>query len=144
LIIVLLGTGFEVHGSWDNVGFERAVQYHTVAAWTLVSLWVFAVFWHLTTGEWHQYIPTLDKLGAVARFYSVGIFNGARHPFDPTPQRKHNPLQRLAYLGVLVGVSPLIWVTGWFCLFYDQWREWGLNTVLSLEWWRCSTSPVLS
>ena len=36
--------------------FVKAVGYHTIAAWTLIGLWVFAIFWHFTTGEWKQYI----------------------------------------------------------------------------------------
>jgi thiosulfate reductase cytochrome b subunit len=50
------------------------------------------------------------------------------------PQRKHNPLQRLAYLGILAAAGPLIWVTGWFYLFYDKWIAWGWDQYLSLEW----------
>jgi thiosulfate reductase cytochrome b subunit len=134
LIVTLLATGFEVHGSWDKLGFETAVRVHTIAAWTLVGLWIFAIFWHLTTGEWRQYVPTLDRIGAVARFYGVGIFRGEPHPFHPTRERKHNPLQQLSYLAILVVVSPLIWITGWLYLFYDQWRAWGLADVLSLQW----------
>lgn len=134
LIITLLATGFEVHGSWDNLGFANAVRVHTIAAWTLVGLWVFAIFWHLTTGEWRQYVPTLDRIGAMVHFYGVGIFQGEPHPFHPTRERKHNPLQRLTYLAILVFVSPLIWITGWLYLFYDQWRAWGLEGVLSLQW----------
>src|SRR3990167_1096145 len=55
LIIFMLLTGFEVHGSYTLLGFERAVNFHTIAAWSLVGLWVFAIFWHFTTGEWRQY-----------------------------------------------------------------------------------------
>ena len=109
------------------------MQWHAIAAWSLIGLWVFAIFWHLTTGEWRQYIPTTHKVMAVAHFYSVGIFKGEPHPFKPTVQRKHNPLQRLTYLVILVVVSPLIWVTGWLYLFYADWTAWGL-TGLSLEW----------
>jgi Ni,Fe-hydrogenase I cytochrome b subunit len=29
LILVLLLTGFEIHGSFENFGFERAVRCHT-------------------------------------------------------------------------------------------------------------------
>lgn len=61
LIIFMLLTGFEVHGTYSVFGFEKAVNFHTLAAWTLVGLWVFAIFWHLTTGEWRQYIPTTKK-----------------------------------------------------------------------------------
>lgn len=133
LIITLLTTGFEVHGAYKLFGFETAVGYHTIAAWSLVGLWVFAIFWHLTTGEWRQYIPTTKNVVAMIQYYALGIFKNAPHPHRQTQLTKHNPLQRLAYLGVLLFISPLIWITGWLYLFYDQWEAWGLGN-LSLEW----------
>lgn len=134
LIILMLITGFEVHGAYNLLGFEQAANYHSILAWVLVGLWVFAIFWHFTTGEWKQYIPTTEKIVAMARFYSTGIFKGAPHPFRPTVLRKHNPLQRLAYLGVLLLIGPLLWLTGWLYLFYGSWQAWGLSDYLSLEW----------
>jgi len=134
LIIFLLLTGFEVHGSYGNFGFEKAVNYHTIAAWSLVGLWLFAIFWHFTTGEWKQYIPTLRKVDAMAKYYLFGIFVNAPHPFRLTVLKKHNPLQRLAYLGVMLFIGPLIWFTGWFYIFYDKWLAWGWDTYLTLEW----------
>lgn len=133
LIIAMLATGFEIHGSLQALGFERAVHWHTVSAWALIGLWLFAIFWHFTTGQWRQYLPTTDKLLAVARFYAVGIFKGEPHPFRPTPLHKHNPLQRLAYLGVLLFIGPLIWITGWLYLFHAEWPAWGLAG-LQLPW----------
>ncbi|MFA6015032.1 MAG: cytochrome b/b6 domain-containing protein [Gallionellaceae bacterium] len=134
LIISMLITGFEVHGSYALIGFEDAVSYHTVFAWSLVTLWIFAIFWHFTTGEWKQYIPTTDKVVAMVKFYSVGIFKGEAHPYRPTKLKKHNPLQRIAYLGVLLFIGPLLWMTGWFYLFYSDWAVWGVSGFLSLEW----------
>jgi len=133
LIIFMLLTGFEIHGTYNVFGFEKAVDYHVVAAWTLVGVWVFAIFWHFTTGEWRQYVPTLDKITSIMNFYSSGIFKGAPHPFKPTARQKHNPLQRLTYLAILTLLSPLIWITGWLYLFYADWTQWGLGS-LSLEW----------
>lgn len=133
LIVFMLVTGFEVHGSYTLLGFARAVQLHTLAAWSLIGLWVFAIFWHLTTGEWRQYIPTVDKLVAMARFYAVGIFKGEPHPFKPTPARKHNPLQRLAYLFVLIVIGPLLWASGGLLLFYGDWTALGL-AAMPLAW----------
>ncbi len=133
LIMFMMLSGFEVHGAYKFFGFENAVAYHTTAAWTLVALWVFAVFWHFTTGEWKQYVPTLDKAEAMLKYYAFGIFSDAPHPFKQTTLRKHNPLQRLAYLLVLVVINPLIWITGWFYLFYSSWADWGVGW-LSLEW----------
>ena len=127
LIMFLMLTGFEIHGSYSLFGFDSAVVFHTTAAWTLVALWVFAIFWHFTTGEWKQYIPTLEKVQAMMNYYLIGIFTNAPHPFRQTTLTKHNPLQRLAYLFVLLIINPLIWTTGWFYLFYNSWKAWGVS-----------------
>jgi len=133
LIIVLLLSGFEIHGIYKLLGFEYAVTLHRAVAWSLVTLWVFAIFWHLTTGEWKQYIPTLKKVDAMVKYYLLGIFIRAPHPFRTTVLRKHNPLQRLAYLFLWVVISPMIWATGWAYLFYAKWGEWGIDQYLTLE-----------
>ncbi len=134
LIMLLLLTGFEIHGTYSLLGFEQAVQTHTVLAWTLVGLWVFAIFWHFTTGEWKQYIPTLTKVDAMIKYYVYGIFTKAPHPFRLTRLHKHNPLQRLAYLGMMVFIGPLIWFSGWAYIFYEYWVAWGWAQYLSLYW----------
>lgn len=133
LIIVLLISGFEIHGTYQLLGFEGAVILHRAVAWSLVILWVFAIFWHLTTGEWEQYIPTLKNVDAMIKYYLLGIFIRAPHPFRQTMLKKHNPLQRLAYLFLWLVVSPMIWATGWLYLFYAQWDNWGLAQYLSLD-----------
>ena len=133
LIIVLLMSGFEIHGSYQLLGFERAVDVHTTAAWSLVTLLAFTIFWHFTTGEWKQYIPTMKKVDAMIKYYLLGIFMHAEHPFRTTVLRKHNPLQRLAYLFMWVMISPMIWLTGLLYLFYDRWQDWGLDQYLVLQ-----------
>lgn len=127
-LIILMGlTGFEVHGTFRWLGYETAQEIHTTAAWALIILWIFAIFWHFTTGEWRQYIPTTRNLVAMIRYYLTGIFTHAEHPFRQTQLTKHNPLQRLAYLFVKLTINPLIWVTGLLYLFYPQWGEFGLG-----------------
>jgi thiosulfate reductase cytochrome b subunit len=133
LIIGMMITGFEVHGSYSLLGFERAVDWHATMAWALITLWVFAIFWHFTTGEWRQYIPTTDKMVAMVRYYLTGIFTDAPHPFRQTTLRKHNPLQRVAYLFVKLVINPLLWISGLLYLFYASWAGWGLGW-LQLEW----------
>lgn len=123
LIIAMLVTGFEVHGSYSLLGFQRALGLHTLAAWALITLWVFAIFWHFTTGEWRQYIPTLKNIDAMFRYYVLGIFSGAPHPYRVTQLRKHNPLQRLTYLGLKLFVNPLIWLSGLALLYHSVWRD---------------------
>jgi len=133
LVIMLLFSGFEIHGSYKVMGFEEAVMLHRTVAWSLVTLWVFAIFWHFTTGEWKQYIPTLKKVDSMIKYYLLGIFIRAPHPFRQSMLKKHNPLQRLAYLFQWVVISPVIWATGWAYLFYDKWEVWGLDKYLVLE-----------
>ncbi len=133
LIIVLLVTGFEIHGSYRLLGFEQAVNIHVISAWSLITLWLFAIFWHFTTGEWKQYIPTFQKVGAMVQYYLLGIFSDAPHPFRTSVARKHNPMQRLAYLFIWLVVTPLIWISGWLYLLYASWEKWGLAPYLALQ-----------
>ena len=96
LIFLLLLTGFGIHGYHGLFDFGDAVNIHTLAALSLAVLWVFAIFWHLTTGTWRHYVPTTTGLLKVARFYAYGIFKGERHPYRKAYWRKHNPLQAIS------------------------------------------------
>ena len=128
LIILLMITGFEVNGAYALLGYEIAADWHRVFAWTLIGLWVFVIFWNFVTGEWKQYIPTTEKLIAVARYYTKGIFDvNVPHPYKKTRAAKHNPLQRLAYLSFNLAISPVIWVSGLLYLYYNDWGKLGLD-----------------
>lgn len=127
LIIFMAFTGFEIHGFYVVFGFERVVELHTWAAWALIYLWLFSIFWHLTTGEWRQYIPSTEKVILMAAYYTVGIFNGSQHPFRATPLNKLNPLQKLSYLAFKVILAPLIWISGLLYMFYNDWVAWGID-----------------
>jgi len=70
----------------------------------------------------------------MVRYYAYGIFVNAPHPFHKTASKKHNPLQRLAYVTLLAMVSPLIWGSGFFYLFYAYWRDLGLSGTVPLAW----------
>jgi thiosulfate reductase cytochrome b subunit len=118
LIIFLAFTGFEVHGSYSVLGFEHATRFHRVASWMLVGLIIFAIFWHLVTGEWRQYIPTTKKLAEQIRFYGIGMFKGEKHPAKKTELNKLNPLQRLVYLGFKIVLIPLTVITGFIYMFH--------------------------
>jgi len=117
LIIFLAFTGFEVHGTINVLGFEHAARFHRVASWMLIALIVFAIFWHLVTGEWRQYIPTTKKLAAQIRFYTIGMFKGEKHPTKKSEVKKLNPLQRLVYLGFKLVLIPLTITSGIIYMF---------------------------
>ncbi len=118
LIFILAITGFEIHSSYKLLGFETAVEIHNKAAWGFIILIIFAIFWHFTTGEWKQYIPTTKNLMAQAQFYLLGIFKNAPHPTQKTLLSKLNPLQRLVYLGLKLLVIPVMVISGLLFMFY--------------------------
>jgi thiosulfate reductase cytochrome b subunit len=118
LILFLAVTGFEIHGSFNLMGFDAAVRWHNIALWALVTLIVFAIFWHFTTGQWRQYIPTTQFIKDQVDYYITGIFRGAPHPTKKTAYNKFNPLQRLVYLGLKIFALPVQIVTGFLYLYY--------------------------
>ncbi len=130
LIIFLAITGFEVHGSYSIFGFEKAAAYHRVASWMLIGLIIFAIFWHLTTGEWRNYIPTTKQLKEQVIYYISGIFRGDPHPTINTGLSKLNPLQRIVYLGFKVVLVPITITSGILYLLYKTFDQ---NNLIVIE-----------
>jgi thiosulfate reductase cytochrome b subunit len=118
LILFLALTGFEIHGSLSFFGFEQAVTFHNTAAYAFLVLIIFAIFWHFTTGEWRQYLPTRKHLRAQIEYYITGIFRNAPHPTRKTALTKLNPLQRLVYLALKVMVIPVMVLSGLLYMYY--------------------------
>lgn len=118
LMLFLAFTGFEIHGAYSFLGFRDAVRYHNIAAYLLIVLIAFAIFWHFTTGEWRQYIPTTKNILAQLEYYVFGIFRNAPHPTKKTVLCKLNPLQKLTYFGLKVFLIPASLGSGLLYLFY--------------------------
>lgn len=118
LIFFLAFTGFEIHGWYKFFGFRDAVKYHNVAAYMLIILIVFAIFWHLTTGEWKQYVPTFENIKGQLNYYVFGIFKNSPHPTKKTVLSKLNPLQKLTYFGLKILVIPVIATSGLLYMLY--------------------------
>ena len=133
LILVLLVTGFEIHGTYRLFGFETAFTVHNACAWTWFVLYAFIVFWMATTGEWKHYVPTFLKLMDVVRYYVSGIFKGEPHPVPKSERSKHNPLQRLTYLGIVSILVPFQMVTGFLYYTYNQRPAFGFAGSLTLQ-----------
>lgn len=117
LIMFLTITGFEIHASYELFGYENAVILHDIAAWSLIILIIFAIFWHFSVGEWKQYIPSTKLVKAQIKYYITGIFQGAPHPTKKTSYNKFNPLQRLTYFGFKVFIIPVQIGTGIIYMF---------------------------
>lgn len=118
LVLMLALTGFEIHGSFRFFGYENAVSYHKISSVAFIILIVFAIFWHFSTGEWRQYVPSARHLLDYLNYYTFGIFRNAPHPTKKTVLSKLNPLQKLVYFFLKVVLIPLMVVTGLLYLFY--------------------------
>lgn len=120
MIFCLLVTGLEIHGTFTLLGFQKAVNIHNFVGLAWLIMFAFFVFWLLTTGEWKQYIPTTKKLLLVVRYYIWDIFQGTPHPIQKSKGAKHNPLQRLAYLGISAVLLPIQMTTGLLYYLYND------------------------
>ncbi len=118
LITVLLITGFEIHSTYDLLGYEVAVQWHNYTAWGLIVLIVFAIFWHFSTHAWRNYVPTTENFKAQIEYYITGIFKHAPHPTKKLTLSKLNPLQRLIYFFLKVFVIPLMVISGLLYFYF--------------------------
>jgi thiosulfate reductase cytochrome b subunit len=132
LIILLLLTGFEIHGKYSLFGFHTAVKVHNFVGLSWLIAFAFFVFWIFTTGEWKQYVPTTKKMLSVIRYYGYGIFLGEPHPVPKRKEAKHNPLQRLTYLSLAAFLLPFQMITGFLYWGYNSWATWGFGS-LSLK-----------
>ncbi|MFA5831893.1 MAG: cytochrome b/b6 domain-containing protein [Bacteroidota bacterium] len=129
LILFLALTGFEIHGSLSFFGFEQAVTFHNIAAYIFLILIGLAIFWHFTTGEWRQYLPTRQHLRAQIEFYLTGIFRNAPHPTRKSALSKLNPLQRLVYLALKILVIPIMVVSGLLYMYYRYPQSRGIQSL---------------
>lgn len=133
LLITMMFTGFDMHGTYRLLDFHVALNIHLGAALALLILWAFAIFWHFTTGEWRQYLPTPSMLPQTLHYYLIGIFRGDPHPHRRTRQSKLNPLQAMAYLNFKLVLAPLAWISGLLLLGRAVWPA-QLGWLVD-DWW---------
>ena len=119
LIITLAITGFEVHSSYEILGYKEAVLIHRNLAWALMILIIFTLFWNFITGEWRQYIPSMKMMKEQIDYYITGIFKNAPHPTNKTVYNKFNPLQRMTYLGLRILVIPIVVFSGAVYMYFS-------------------------
>ena len=117
-IVLLLFTGLIIHkpDTFGIFNFNGVVITHNVLAAILALNAVFALFYHLASGEIKQYLPEpkgfFGQAITQAMFYLRGIFKGEEHPFEKTTRKKMNPLQQVTYLAILNVLLPLQGITG--------------------------------
>lgn len=125
LVLLLIVSGIEMHGLIELFGFGQSSEFHHWAGFIWGALVVLIFTWVFTTGEWKQFVPDTKGIDGVIKYYLYGVFVGAQHPHHMSPESKFNPLQRIAYLGLLFGLVPIQIITGLIFFFFPELRAAG-------------------
>lgn len=128
LIIILLITGLFIHRpDLFGASFHGLVVIHNVSAVILAINAALSLFYHLVSGKVRQFLPRpygfFNDAIEQAKYYLGGIFKGAAHPFEKTPEKKMNPLQQITYLGILNVLLPLQGLTGILMWGAQRWPQ---------------------
>lgn len=96
--------------------YEQAAFLHKIFGFALTGSFFYWLIYHLITGglNKHYMIRPKDLKGMMnqAFFYIFSMFKGARSPFTPSAAERFNPLQKVAYLSLMLLLMPVIIVTG--------------------------------
>jgi thiosulfate reductase cytochrome b subunit len=118
LFLTLMLTGASMHfsGSRWLIPFETARPLHNIAGVLLGFGWVWFVVANWRSDNRRHYRirlrGLLGRLWEQSRYYAVGIFRNDPHPFHPTESEKLNELQKLTYIGVMYGLMPILFASG--------------------------------
>jgi thiosulfate reductase cytochrome b subunit len=118
IVIGLIITGIQIHvpGIASIRPQDPALVLHKFAGWAMTGAWLFWLIYGLFSGNIKQhYFFRKKDFGGIfkqAKYYLISIFKGEESPFQPAPEEKFNPLQKVAYNALMFILCPVIIVTG--------------------------------
>ncbi len=117
VLLVLSGLNIHFAREFDFFGsLAAAVAVHELTGVVVSINYLFWWIYMVGSRRIRFYVPGRDDLlaGVVrqGRYYLLGIFRGAPHPFEEGEKRKFNPLQKWTYLGVMTVLLPVQAITG--------------------------------
>ncbi len=116
--LVFTGVALRYQDLGSLADFKVAVSVHNALGTLMVAGFVFWLCYYGCFGKLGLYVPRIHRrqylrsVIAQARYYGFGIFRGEPSPHRASPQNKFNPLQQMAYFGVMLGLFPLQIATG--------------------------------
>ncbi|MBU2515154.1 cytochrome b/b6 domain-containing protein [bacterium] len=143
-IIMFIITGLEIHfaDKFSLLGYVNAVRIHEIVAFVFIANALLSIAYHITAGEIKNYLPQpasfIDESWKQVIFYIRGIFQGAEHPIEKSPERRLNPLQQVTYLMILYVLIPVQTLTGILIWGAERWPEFieklgGLSVIAPLH-----------
>lgn len=122
LIFFLIITGIQLRFPGVSVfQYNHAVYLHKIVGYVLAGSFFYWFFYYVVSGgmKKHYMFRRGDAKGLFCQaiYYTFSMFSGARNPFTPSTNEKFNPLQKIAYLSLMLIFTPVILFTG--TLFSD-------------------------
>ncbi len=136
-IVTLCVTGAQIRFP-ENVNifgtYKAAIELHNTAGIVVAisfALWVF--YYLFIAGTLVKlYVPNMGDIKSgifrQALFYFFNYFRGKPNPHHTTPDNKFNPMQKAAYLVIMLALVPLVIATGILLLNIEPLR----NTLLMI------------
>jgi len=118
VVLIVTGAQIRYRGILNLMPFSTAVDIHNIAGFSLIGLFLVWAAYYIASGRMKVYLPDLNIRRFIesswkqARYYGYGIFRGEPNPFHASPDHKFNPMQQLAYFGIMFFLLPLLIVTG--------------------------------
>ena len=118
IVIFLIATGvqFRLPGIAALLPHNPLLAWHKWAGIAMTASWIFWVVYGLATRHFVRHYAfrrrDFDRIFVQAKYYLFLIFRGEKNPFHPSPDEKHNALQKLAYGTIMGVVAPLMAATG--------------------------------
>jgi thiosulfate reductase cytochrome b subunit len=131
-IVTLTITGLQIRfPDYVNIfgTYKAAIRLHNTAGVVVsISYALWFIYYLFVAGTLAKlYIPTADDIKhgifRQAFFYFYNYFLGRPNPHHGTPDSKFNPLQKLAYLMIMIVLLPLVIVSGFALMYVAPMRE---------------------
>jgi thiosulfate reductase cytochrome b subunit len=122
LIFFLIITGIQLRFPVVTLfPYDHAVSLHKIAGFISIGPFLYWLAYYIITGGFskHYRFRMRDVKGMTGQafYYAFSMFKGAKNPFTPSAHERFNVLQKIAYLSVMLILTPLIIITG--ILFSD-------------------------
>lgn len=136
-IVTLCVTGAQIRfPEYMNIfgTYKAAIELHNTAGIVVAISFILWIFYYLFIAGTlvKLYVPNMGdiKQGIFrqALFYFFNYFRGKPNPHHTTPDNKFNPMQKAAYLVIMMLLVPLVIVTGILLLNIEPLR----NTLLMI------------
>jgi Ni/Fe-hydrogenase b-type cytochrome subunit len=131
-IVTLCVTGLQIRfPDYVNIfgTYKSAIRLHNTAGVVVSISYTLWIIYYLFVAKslMKLYVPSLEDLKSglfrQAFFYFYYYFKGEPNPHHSTPDSKFNPMQKAAYLVIMLVLLPLIVITGFVLMYVAPFRE---------------------